>query len=111
MMVLAVDPVPWARSQMAFMLGFHIILVPLGVSWAVMALIANYRGIKHQGRGRHAPGATLVEVHGGGLRRQRGHRDGALLRVRVALAEVHGPVGCRVRCPVRIFFFTEAVFV
>src|SRR3954463_7641417 len=44
---LAIDPVPWARSQMAFTLAFHIILVPLGVSWSVMALIANYRGIKH----------------------------------------------------------------
>ncbi len=44
--VLAVDPVPWARAQMAFTLGVHIILVPLGVSWAAMALIANYRGIK-----------------------------------------------------------------
>ncbi len=42
-----VDPVPWARSQMAFTLAFHIILVPLGVSWAAMTLIANYRGIKH----------------------------------------------------------------
>ena len=45
--IFAVDPVPWARSQMAFTLAFHIILVPLGVSWAFMALIANYRGIKH----------------------------------------------------------------
>ena len=45
---VAVDPVPWARSQMAFTLAFHIILVPLGVSWAVMALIANYRGIRKQ---------------------------------------------------------------
>jgi len=45
--VLAVDPVPWARSQMAFTLGFHIILVPLGVSWAAITLIANYRAIKH----------------------------------------------------------------
>jgi cytochrome d ubiquinol oxidase subunit I len=45
--ILAVNPVPWARSQMAFTLAFHIILVPLGVSWAAMALIANYRGIKH----------------------------------------------------------------
>jgi cytochrome d ubiquinol oxidase subunit I len=44
--LLAVDPVPWARSQMAFTLAFHIILVPLGVSWAFMALVANYRGIK-----------------------------------------------------------------
>jgi cytochrome bd ubiquinol oxidase subunit I len=31
---------------MAFTLGSHIILVPLGVSWAFMALIANYRGIR-----------------------------------------------------------------
>jgi len=45
--VAAVDPVPWARAQMAFTLMTHIILVPLGVSWAFMALIANYRGIKH----------------------------------------------------------------
>ena len=45
--VLTVDPVPWARSQMAFTLAFHIILVPLGVSWAAMTLIANYRAIKH----------------------------------------------------------------
>jgi cytochrome bd ubiquinol oxidase subunit I len=45
-LVLAVDPVPWARSQMAFTLGAHIILVPLGVSWAFMVLVANYRAIK-----------------------------------------------------------------
>src|SRR4051794_10548171 len=45
--ILAVNPVPWARAQMAFTLAFHIILVPLGVSWAAMALIANYRGVKH----------------------------------------------------------------
>jgi cytochrome d ubiquinol oxidase subunit I len=44
--ILAVNPVPWARAQMAFTLAFHIVLVPLGVSWAFMALIANYRGIK-----------------------------------------------------------------
>src|SRR5690348_2534789 len=45
-LVAAVDPVPWARSQMAFTLAFHIILVPLVVSWALMTLIANYRGVK-----------------------------------------------------------------
>ncbi|MET9274953.1 cytochrome ubiquinol oxidase subunit I [Kribbella sp. NPDC003557] len=43
----AVDPVPWARAQMAFTLAFHIILVPLGVSWAFMTLIANYRAVRH----------------------------------------------------------------
>jgi cytochrome bd ubiquinol oxidase subunit I len=53
--VLALDPVPWARSQMAFTLAFHIILVPLGVSWSVMTLIANYRGSKHDD-----PDATLL---------------------------------------------------
>ena len=44
--LLAVDPVPWARAQMAFTLAAHIILVPLGVAWGFMALVANYRGIK-----------------------------------------------------------------
>jgi cytochrome d ubiquinol oxidase subunit I len=44
--MLAVDSVPWARAQMAFTLGAHIILVPLGVSWACMTLIANWRAIK-----------------------------------------------------------------
>jgi cytochrome d ubiquinol oxidase subunit I len=48
--VLAVDPVPWARAQMAFTLAAHIILVPLGVSWAFMTLIANYRGLRHGDR-------------------------------------------------------------
>jgi cytochrome d ubiquinol oxidase subunit I len=45
-LLLAVDPVPWARAQMAFTLATHIILVPLGVSWAFMALVANHRAIK-----------------------------------------------------------------
>ena len=47
MQILAVNPLPWARSQMAFTLAFHIVLVPLGVAWAAMALIANYRAVKH----------------------------------------------------------------
>ena len=48
--ILAVNPVPWARAQMAFTLASHIILVPLGVSWAFLTLIANYRAIKHDDR-------------------------------------------------------------
>ena len=44
---VAVNPVTWARSQMAFTLACHIILVPLGVSWAFLTLIANYRAIRH----------------------------------------------------------------
>jgi len=47
-MVLAVDPsqmVP-AREQMAFTLGFHIILVPFGVAFTFLMMIANYRAIR-----------------------------------------------------------------
>ena len=44
--VLGVNPVPWARAQMAFTLATHIILVPLGVSWAFMTMVANCRAIK-----------------------------------------------------------------
>jgi cytochrome d ubiquinol oxidase subunit I len=35
-----------AREQMAFTLGFHIILVPFGVALTAMMLVANYRGIR-----------------------------------------------------------------
>ena len=45
-LVLAVNPVPWARAQMAFTLAFHIVLVPLGVAWGFMTLVANWRAIK-----------------------------------------------------------------
>jgi cytochrome bd ubiquinol oxidase subunit I len=37
----------FARSQMAFTLGFHIILASLGVALPAMMLIANYRGLRH----------------------------------------------------------------
>ncbi|MFE4371317.1 cytochrome ubiquinol oxidase subunit I [Streptomyces sp. NPDC056835] len=36
-----------AREQMAFTLGFHIILVPFGVALTALMLIANYRGLRH----------------------------------------------------------------
>jgi cytochrome d ubiquinol oxidase subunit I len=36
-----------ARTQMAFTLGVHIVLVPFGVAFTAMALIANYRGLRH----------------------------------------------------------------
>jgi hypothetical protein len=41
-----------ARTQMAFTLGFHIILVPLGVAFTFITLVANYRGIKRATRSR-----------------------------------------------------------
>src|SRR4051795_10067477 len=36
-----------ARSQMAFTLGFHIVLASMGVGFPAMMLIANYRGLRH----------------------------------------------------------------
>jgi cytochrome d ubiquinol oxidase subunit I len=35
-----------ARTQMAFTLGFHILLVPLGVAFPAITLIANWRGVR-----------------------------------------------------------------
>jgi cytochrome d ubiquinol oxidase subunit I len=35
-----------AREQMAFTLGFHIILVPFGVAFTFLMMVANYRGIR-----------------------------------------------------------------
>jgi cytochrome d ubiquinol oxidase subunit I len=35
-----------ARSQMAFTLGFHIVLASIGVAFPAMMLIANYRGLR-----------------------------------------------------------------
>ncbi|MFF4755018.1 cytochrome ubiquinol oxidase subunit I [Streptomyces sp. NPDC002514] len=36
-----------AREQMAFTLGFHIILVPFGVAFTFMMLICHYRALRH----------------------------------------------------------------
>jgi cytochrome bd-type quinol oxidase subunit 1 len=50
MLTLAASDLGAARSQMAFTLGFHIILASLGVALPAMMLIANYRGSPGAGR-------------------------------------------------------------
>src|SRR5881409_3277719 len=47
LVTLAAAQLEAARSQMAFTLGFHIILASLGVAFPAMMLIANYRALKH----------------------------------------------------------------
>jgi cytochrome d ubiquinol oxidase subunit I len=42
----AASELEWARSQMAFTLGFHIILASIGVALPAIMLIANYRGLR-----------------------------------------------------------------
>ncbi|SEG76666.1 cytochrome bd-I ubiquinol oxidase subunit 1 apoprotein [Actinacidiphila yanglinensis] len=39
-----------AREQMAFTLGFHIVLVPFGVALTTLMLIANYRALRYGDR-------------------------------------------------------------
>jgi cytochrome d ubiquinol oxidase subunit I len=111
---LAVNPVPWARSQMAFTLAFHIILVPLGVSWAFMTLIANYRASSTTMTARCSWRSAGRSTWPSRSRSARSTGTGPDVRVRSAVAEVHGRVGRGVRRPVRVrglFFFTEAIFV
>jgi cytochrome bd ubiquinol oxidase subunit I len=36
-----------AREQMAFTLGFHIVLASMGVAFPAITLLANYRGVRH----------------------------------------------------------------
>src|SRR3954468_13529373 len=45
-MLIAASNLEWARSQMAFTLGFHIILASVGVAFPAIMLIANYRGLR-----------------------------------------------------------------
>jgi cytochrome d ubiquinol oxidase subunit I len=45
--VIAATTLEAARSQMAFTLGFHIVLASLGVAFPAIMLIANYRGLRH----------------------------------------------------------------
>src|SRR4051794_2523322 len=99
---------------MAFTLAFHIILVPLGVSWAAMTLIANYRAIR-----RNDDAALRLA-----------HRWSTYMAVTFAVGAVTGTVlsfefgllwpqfmgqwGAAFGVPFAfegLFFFTEAVFV
>src|SRR3954452_23880002 len=111
---VSADPVPWARAQMAFTLAMHIIRVPLGVSWSVMVLVANYRGLR-----RSDPDALMLAQRWSkymAVTFAVGAVTGTVLTFEFGLlwprfmarwGEVFGvPFGFE-----GIFFFTEAVFV
>jgi len=112
--LLAVNPVPWARAQMAFTLAFHIILVPLGVSWAFMALVANYRAVKH-----HDADALLLAQRWSkymAVTFAVGAVTGTVLTFEFGLLwpNFMGKFGPAFGIPFAIeglFFFTEAIFV
>src|SRR4051812_33502874 len=103
-----------AREQMAFTLGFHIILVPFGVAFAFLMLVANYRGIR---RGDEAAlllarrwskvAAVLFAV---------GAVSGTVLSFELGLLwpGLMGRVGGAHRGPVAVgggFFFFQSIFI
>ena len=103
-----------AREQMAFTLGFHIILVPFGVAFTFMMLIANYRGLRHRddialllARRWSQVAAVLFAV---------GAVSGTVLSFEMGLLwpGLMGRYGAAFGIPFAIeglFFFLEAIFV
>ncbi|MEU4482773.1 cytochrome ubiquinol oxidase subunit I [Micromonospora sp. NPDC023966] len=103
-----------AREQMAFTLGFHIILVPFGVAFTFLMLIANARGIRRNdetalllARRWSQVAAVLFAV---------GAVSGTVLSFELGLLwpRLMGNYGAAFGIPFAIeglFFFLEAVFV
>jgi cytochrome bd ubiquinol oxidase subunit I len=114
--VLAAEPAQLlpARSQMAFTLMFHIILVPMGVALPTIMLIANYKGLKH-----HDPVAlTLARrwSHAAGLTFAVGAVSGTVLSFEMGLlwpglTEKYGDVFGLPFAIEGIAFFLEAILV
>jgi cytochrome d ubiquinol oxidase subunit I len=103
-----------AREQMAFTLGFHIILVPFGVAFTVLMLIANYRGIR-----RDDPAALLLARRWSQVAAVLfavGAVSGTVLSFELGLLwpGLMGRYGAAYGIPFAIeglFFFVEAIFV
>ncbi|NES27903.1 cytochrome ubiquinol oxidase subunit I [Micromonospora terminaliae] len=103
-----------AREQMAFTLGFHIILVPFGVAFTFLMLIANARGIRRNdetalllARRWSQVAAVLFAV---------GAVSGTVLSFELGLLwpRLMGTYGAAFGIPFAIeglFFFLEAIFV
>ena len=104
-----------ARTQMAFTLGFHIILASIGVAFPAMMLIANYRGLR-----KNDPVALRLAERWSKVAAVTfavGAVTGTVLvvRVRPAVAGVHWTASarCSGSCSRSraIFFFLEAIFI
>ena len=90
-----------ARSQMAFTLGFHIILASLGRGVPGDDADRQLPRPAPRRRRRAAARPALVEGGGGDVRGRRGDRHRAVVRVRPAVAGVHRPLRRGLRRPVR----------
>ena len=103
-----------ARQQMAFTLGFHIILVPFGVAFTFLMLVANYRGLR-----RHDDTAMLLAERWSRVAAVLfavGAVSGTVLSFELGLLwpGLMGRYGAAYGLPFGvegIFFFIEAIFV
>jgi cytochrome d ubiquinol oxidase subunit I len=103
-----------AREQMAFTLGFHIILVPFGVAFTFLMLVANHRGIR-----RGDPDALLLAERWSKVSAVLfavGAVSGTVLSFELGLLwpGLMGRYGAAYGLPFGvegIFFFLEAIFV
>src|SRR3954462_2551643 len=114
--VLAANPsqlLP-AREQMAFTLGFHIILVPFGVAFTFLMLIANYRGIRRGDDAAMLLARRWSQV--AGVLFAVGAVSGTVLSFELGLLwpRLMGRFGAAFGIPFAVeglFFFLEAIFV
>jgi cytochrome d ubiquinol oxidase subunit I len=103
-----------ARQMMAFTLGFHIILVPFGVAFTAIMLIANYRGIRSGDR--HAMTLARRWSMVAGVLFAVGAVSGTVLSFELGLLwpRLMGRYGAAFGIPFAVeglFFFVEAIFV
>jgi cytochrome d ubiquinol oxidase subunit I len=103
-----------AREQMAFTLGFHIILVPFGVAFTFMMLIANYRGLRRNDQ--HALRLARRWSQVSGVLFAVGAVSGTVLSFELGLLwpGLMGRFGAAYGIPFAVeglFFFVEAIFV
>src|SRR3954452_10631881 len=103
-----------ARQMMAFTLGFHIILVPFGVAFTAIMLIANYRGIRHGDRTAMLLARRWSMV--AGVLFAVGAVSGTVLSFELGLLwpGLMGRYGAAYGIPFAVeglFFFLEAIFV
>jgi cytochrome d ubiquinol oxidase subunit I len=103
-----------AREQMAFTLGFHIVLVPFGVAFTFLMLVANYLGLR-----RHDDTALLLAERWSRVAAVLfavGAVSGTVLSFELGLLwpGLMGRYGAAYGLPFGvegIFFFIEAIFV
>jgi cytochrome bd ubiquinol oxidase subunit I len=103
-----------AREQMAFTLGFHIVIVPFGVAFTFLMLLANYRGIRR----RDADALLLAERWSkvAAVLFAVGAVSGTVLSFELGLLwpRLMGRFGAAYGIPFAIegiFFFVEAIFI